>query len=163
MSLAYQQPPLARVGVHDAPMSRVFAAYMRSATFWLLLLAPAAASVSAGAADGAAQTGHGQGLYTANCSACHQANGEGLPGVFPPLKGSGAVNNPDPTHQIHAVLFGAEGLTIGGVKYPNSMPPFPQLSDQDVADLVDYVRSAWGNHGRPINVAEVTAARARGP
>jgi cytochrome c oxidase cbb3-type subunit 2 len=42
------------------------------------------------------------------------------------------------------------------------MPPFLQLSDQDVADLIDYVRSAWGNHGRPITAAEVTAARARG-
>jgi mono/diheme cytochrome c family protein len=43
------------------------------------------------------------------------------------------------------------------------MPPFgPQLSDQDVADLIDYERGAWGNHGRPITPAEVAAVRARG-
>ena len=184
MSLPDQQPLLPAAGVHDARLPRIFVACTPSATVRLLFatmlfnfaaalgtvavadgaqeLTPAAASVSAGAAGGAAQIGDGQALYTANCSGCHQANGEGLTGVFPPLRGSGAVNNPDPTHQIHAVLFGAQGLTIGGVKYASSMPPFLQLSDQDVADLIDYVRSASGNHGRPITAAEVTAARARG-
>ena len=56
------------------------------------------------------------------------------------------------------------GLTIGGVSYASQMPPFgPQLTDQDVADLVDYERSAWGNHGAPVSASEVARIRSRGP
>ncbi len=133
----------------------------------------ALASSAAGTASGAAGTGsasgaaaqieHGQTLFTANCAACHQASGEGLPGAFPPLKGNAAVNDADPTLHIHTVLYGAHGITIGGVKYSSAMPPFgPQLSDQDVAAVIDYERSAWGNHGRPITPQEVAKVRARG-
>jgi len=112
---------------------------------------------------GTAQIEHGQALFTANCAACHQASGEGLPGVFPPLKGNGAVNDADPTLHIHTVLYGAHGVAIGGVAYPSVMPPFgPQLTDQDVADLIDYERSAWGNHGRPVSPGQVKKVRARG-
>lgn len=114
-------------------------------------------------AAAAAQVAHGQALFTANCAACHQASGEGVPGVFPPLKGNGAVNDSDPTLHIHTVLFGAHGVVIGGVHYASVMPPFgPQLSDQDVADLIDYERSAWGNHSHPIGPADVQSVRARG-
>lgn len=123
----------------------------------------AGASAGAGGEVGAAQIAHGKSLFVTNCSVCHQASGEGLPGVFPPLKGNSAVNDADPTLHIHTVLFGAHGVAVGGVKYPSPMPPFgPQLSDQDVADLIDYERGAWGNHGRPITGAEVAAVRARG-
>ena len=112
----------------------------------------------------AAQIAHGQEMFTANCAACHQASGEGVPGAFPPLRGNAAVNDADPTLHIHTVLFGAHGLTIGGVSYASQMPPFgPQLTDQDVADLADYERSAWGNHGAPVSAAEVARIRSRGP
>lgn len=127
--------------------------------------AAATGGTGAGPASGAgaAQIEHGQTLFTANCAACHQASGEGLPGVFPPLKGNGAVNDADPALHIHTVLYGAHGVAIGGVKYPSVMPPFgPQLTDQDVADLIDYKRSAWGNHGRPVSPDEVKKVRARG-
>lgn len=123
----------------------------------------ATAGAPAAPGNGTAQTAHGQAVFTANCAACHQASGEGVPGVFPPLKGNQAVNDADPTLHIHTVLFGAHGVVIGGVHYPGTMPPFgPQLSDQDVADVIDYERSAWGNHGRPINPADVKSVRARG-
>lgn len=113
---------------------------------------------------GATQTAHGEQLFTTNCAACHQASGEGLPGAFPSLRGNAAVNDTDPTVHIHTVLFGAHGLTIGGVSYASQMPPFgPQLTDQDVADLVDYERSAWGNRGAPVSASEVARIRSRGP
>lgn len=115
------------------------------------------------APPGAAQIAHGEAVFTANCAACHQASGEGLPGAFPPLKGNAAVNNADPTLHIHTVLFGAHGLTIGGVSYASQMPPFgPQLSDQDVADVIDFERSAWGNHAPPVSAAEVARIRSQG-
>jgi len=114
------------------------------------------------ASPSAAQIAHGEAVFTANCAACHQASGEGLPGAFPPLKGNAAVNDADPTLHIHTVLFGAHGLTIGGVSYASQMPPFgPQLSDQDVADVIDYERSAWGNRGAPVSAAKVATIRSR--
>jgi cytochrome c oxidase cbb3-type subunit 2 len=110
-----------------------------------------------------ARTAHGEAVFTANCAACHQASGHGLPGAFPPLEGNAAVNDADPTLHIHTVLFGAHGVTIGGVSYASQMPPFgPQLSDQDVADVIDYERSAWGNHGPPVSAAQVARIRSQG-
>jgi cytochrome c oxidase cbb3-type subunit 2 len=119
--------------------------------------APAAPSASAG--PDAAQ---GQQLYVANCAACHQAGGEGLPGAFPPLKGDAVVLNADATEHIRAVLFGLQNKTINNVKYGSPMPPWPQLSDQDIAAIIDYERSAWSNGGKPIAASDVAALRAKG-
>jgi cytochrome c oxidase cbb3-type subunit 2 len=103
----------------------------------------------------------GRASYSANCSACHQANGEGLPGVFPPLNASGVVNKDDATKHIHIVLAGLQGAKAGGVLYTSAMPPFAgMLSDADIADIVDYERSSWGNHGEPVTAAQVAAERA---
>jgi cytochrome c oxidase cbb3-type subunit 2 len=102
----------------------------------------------------------GRSLYITHCSACHQINGEGLPGVFPPLKGSGVVNKDDASKHIHAVLDGISGGTAGGMVYPSTMPPFAGvLSDAEIADIIDFERSSWGNHGKPVTSAQVTAAR----
>lgn len=104
----------------------------------------------------------GRDLYVANCSACHQANGEGLPGVFPPLKGSGVVNKDDAVKHIHVVLGGMQGGRAGGVVYAAAMPPFAgALSDAEIADIIDYERKSWGNHGTPVTAAQVAAERGR--
>lgn len=105
----------------------------------------------------------GASLFTANCSACHQADGKGLPGAFPPLVGNAVVDNPDPTQHIHTVLDGAHGLTIGGVKYASAMPPFAGLlSDAEIADIINHERSSWGNHARQVTPSTVAAVRAGG-
>jgi cytochrome c oxidase cbb3-type subunit II len=118
---------------------------------------------AAGSAASEAQIAHGRTLFLANCAVCHQASGEGLPGAFPPLKRNAAVNDANPTLHIHTVLFGAQGLEVGGVRYASVMPPFDaQLSDRDVADLINFERSAWGNQGKPVTGAQVAAVRARG-
>jgi cytochrome c oxidase cbb3-type subunit II len=102
----------------------------------------------------------GRSLYITHCSACHQVNGEGLSGVFPPLKGSGVVNKDDASKHVHAVLDGISGGTAGGVAYPSAMPPFAGvLSDAEIADIINFERSSWGNHGKPVASAQVTAAR----
>ena len=96
----------------------------------------------------------GKALFTANCAACHQASGEGLPGAFPPLKGNAAVNDADPTTHIRAVLHGLQGANVGGVVYASPMPPFGDtLSDADIANIINYERSSWGNHGAPVTAA----------
>jgi cytochrome c oxidase cbb3-type subunit II len=116
-----------------------------------------------GVAGAAAQAERGKQLFSTNCSSCHQATGAGLPGAFPPLKGDPIVNDPDPTSHIHTVLFGLQGATIGGAQYSSPMPPFGgQLNDKDVADLIDYERSAWANHGKPVKETDVAAVRAKG-
>jgi mono/diheme cytochrome c family protein len=103
----------------------------------------------------------GRDLYIANCSACHQANGEGLPGVFPPLQGSGVVNKDDAARHIQVVLNGMQNARAGGVVYAAAMPPFAgTLSDAEIADIIDYERSSWGNHGIPVTAAQVAAERA---
>ncbi len=132
----------------------------------LAVLMGAAAAGSASSTDERAPTGYdaarGRALYTANCSACHQASGEGLPGAFPPLKGSGVVNKDDATKHIHVVLVGMQGARAGGVLYASAMPPFAAaLSDADIADIVDYERSSWGNHGKLVTAAQVAAERAQ--
>lgn len=105
----------------------------------------------------------GKALFTATCAACHQATGEGLPGAFPALKGNAAVNDADPTMHIHVVLHGLQGVNVGGVVYPSPMPPFgTTLSDADVANIINYERSSWGNHGGAVTDERVAAQRAKG-
>jgi cytochrome c oxidase cbb3-type subunit II len=120
--------------------------------------APAAAAAPTLGYDAA----KGASLYTANCSACHQASGGGLPGAFPPLKGNSVVNDDDAKEHIHVVLYGLQGAQVGGVAYGGVMPPFAaRLSDAEVADIIDYERSSWGNHGKPAAAAQVAVERAK--
>jgi len=105
----------------------------------------------------------GQTLFTANCAACHQATGDGLPGAFPALKGNAAVNDADATTHIRVVLHGLQGANVGGVIYSSPMPPFGDtLGDADIANIINYERSSWGNHGAPVTTQQVTVERAKG-
>lgn len=136
----------------------------QSAASMAAMAKPAAPATNANAANaapaGAADTAKGETLFTTHCAACHQATGEGLAGAFPPLKGNAAVNDDDASKHIDVVLHGLSGTVIDGVSYPSPMPPFADsLSDEDIAAIIDYERSSWGNHGKPITAAEVTAAR----
>ncbi|CAM5786934.1 multicopper oxidase domain-containing protein [Castellaniella caeni] len=104
---------------------------------------------------------HGDALYMANCAACHQATGAGLPGAFPPLKGNAAVLDADATKHIQVVLHGLQGEAIDGVAYPSPMPAFgTQLSDADIADIVNHERTSWGNQGKLVVADQVAAQRA---
>ena len=106
--------------------------------------------------------GRGQTLYSSYCGACHQPNGEGMAGVFPPLKGSAVVNRADATKHIDIVLGGLQGARVSGVSYTNPMPAFgATLSDADIAAIIDYERAAWGNHGSLVAPAQVASERAR--
>jgi cytochrome c oxidase cbb3-type subunit 2 len=124
--------------------------------------APASASASLAPPGGAYDAAKGAALFTANCSACHQANGEGLPGAFPSLKGDAVVNDDEATKHIQVVLHGLHDAKAGGLVYGSAMPPFAgTLSDAEVADIVNYERSSWGNHGKPVIAAQVAAERAK--
>lgn len=121
--------------------------------------APAQASAGASAAFNAAE---GARLFVSTCSACHGAEGKGVPGVFPPLAGDPVVNAANPTEHISTVLHGTHGRVIDGKTYAAAMPSFAgQLSDQQVMEIIDHERSSWGNHGPLITAADVAAIRAK--
>ena len=91
----------------------------------------------------------GEQVYAAQCVACHQATGKGLPPAFPPLAGSRVVNGPK-TAQVAIVLKGKPGT---------AMASFAQLSNADLAAVITHTRSAWGNKGDAVMPAEIKAAR----
>ncbi|QKV58309.1 MAG: c-type cytochrome [Dechloromonas sp.] len=92
-------------------------------------------------------------LYMDHCGGCHQAKGRGIPGVFPPLAGNGAVIAPDPANVIKVVL---KGLPQRGAYIP--MPALGgQLDDQQIADIANYVRTSWGNTASPNSTAAMVA------
>ena len=102
----------------------------------------------------------GEQIYTKHCAACHQGNGEGLPGVFPSLVGNESVLNKDTSQHIDVVLNGLKDKVIAGVSYPAPMPGFAaQLSDEEVAAVVNHERSRWGNDAVKITSDAVTARR----
>ena len=92
----------------------------------------------------------GEKVYAANCVACHQATGKGTPPAFPPLEGAKMVNGPK-DNQIAIMLNGRQGSV---------MAAFKQLSDVELAAVITYTRSAWGNQGEAPAVADIKAARA---
>lgn len=103
---------------------------------------------------------NGMQLFTANCQACHQANGQGLSGVFPPLAGSEWVLG-DEKVLSQILLHGLSGkIEVLGKTYQGSMPAFGnQLSDNEIAAVLTHLRSQWGNTAQPIAAAIVTTGR----
>jgi len=102
-------------------------------------------------------------LYRTSCANCHQTNGEGVEGTFPPLAGSSAVTAEDPTEHIKIVLFGMEGETIDGVEYQAAMPPWgDQLSDKEVSAIINHERTSWGNDAPTITADDVKEIRQEG-
>lgn len=101
----------------------------------------------------------GESRFTGTCSVCHQASGQGLPNVFPPLAGSDFLMA-DKQRSIGIVLNGLSGkLTVNGNSFNSVMPPMSQLNDDELANILTYVRNSWGNSGEPVSAAEVKALR----
>ncbi len=87
--------------------------------------------------------------FAANCAACHQANGQGLPGVFPPLAGSEWVVG-DPKVLANILLHGVSGkIEVAGQSFDGMMPAFAQLSDAESAGVLTHIRSTWGTRPKP--------------
>jgi len=111
-------------------------------------------------ARGGAETGPGPQVYASRCASCHQANGEGIPGTFPPLKGDPVVIDKNPERHVDAVLHGFHGAAIGGVKYGAPMPAFAQvLSDEEIAAVINHERTNWGNNAPSITPQYVAGRR----
>ena len=100
----------------------------------------------------------GEEVYTANCASCHQPMGEGVEGAFPPLAKTNYLK--DQRRAIDIILHGQEGeITVNGKKYNTPMIALGQLSDKEVADVLNYVSNSWGNKYPLIKPAQVMAQR----
>jgi mono/diheme cytochrome c family protein len=152
----------------DDALARYLTTYLGQAS------PPAASTPASGASSTAADAGT---LYQQTCAACHGAQGRGQPGAFPPLAGNRDLAIDDGAFPIAVVLYGIEGpIEVDGATYDAAMPPFGQLSDADIAALVNYVHGAWGNdalaaprvtpgqvaqrRAKPMTPADVHAQRA---
>ncbi len=102
----------------------------------------------------------GEAVYARTCAACHQNNGGGVDGAFPPLDGSKLMSG-NPANAIRIVLHGMTGpVEVSGKLTVNSlMPPVPGLSDTEIADALTYVRHAWSNDAPEVPEAEVAEIR----
>ena len=129
----------------------------------LQAVATAAASARTGDLTQAEQIEAGKALFAGTCSTCHQANGQGMEGVFPPLAKSDYIAA-DPKRVPTAILHGLVGaVKVNGKDYNSNMPPMSQLTDDEVANISTYVLNSWGNPGGRVTKAEAAAIRAQKP
>ncbi len=102
-----------------------------------------------------APSADGKALFNTDCAICHQTTGLGVKGAFPPLKGSSVVNDDDASLHIKIILEGYNSRPQYSV-----MPPFKdRLSDDEIAAIVNYERTSWGNTGKEVTVEEVSKVR----
>ena len=120
-------------------------------------------AAAAGALTMDMQVKAGGALFNGACSVCHQANGEGLAGVFPPLAKSDFLAA-DKARAMGIVLNGLTGpVKVNGTDYNSVMPPMSQLADDEVANILTYVGNSWGNNLGAFSAADVTKLRASTP
>jgi mono/diheme cytochrome c family protein len=103
----------------------------------------------------------GKRVYVANCTICHQANGLGQPNIYPPLAGSEWVSGTE-ERLVRIILHGVSGpIQVAGKEYNNAMAALGSvLKDDQVANVISYIRSEWGNTGPEVDPATVARIRA---
>jgi mono/diheme cytochrome c family protein len=110
--------------------------------------APPEAGMKAGAA-----------IYAHACISCHESDGSGAPRIYPPLPGNALLQSADPASTLRIILDGAQTVTTPRAPNTGSMPGYKQLSDQEVADVTNYIRNSWGNAAPPVTPDQVAKAR----
>jgi len=149
--------PMAEVVVNST--SRMSDADIRAIAVYLKDL-PASVAEGAVTKPSASQMTDGEKLYKAACIACHELDGSGSPRIYPPLPGNANLQSADPASAIRIVLDGAESITTQRAPNKGSMPAYAnKMSDQQVADVITYIRNAWGNAAPAVTAAEVARAR----
>jgi mono/diheme cytochrome c family protein len=102
----------------------------------------------------------GEDVYDRHCASCHMKDGRGMPPDYPPLAGNPSIQMASAVNPIRMVLNGGFPPGTEGNPEPYGMPPFAQtLSDDEVAAVVTYIRSAWGNRGTPISARQANELR----
>lgn len=105
-----------------------------------------------------ASMARGKEIYIAQCMSCHMEQGEGIEGVYPPLANSDYLMA-DKDRSIDNIIRGLSGeIKVNGKTYDMEMSAF-DLSDEEVSDVLNYVRNSWGNKGAAVTPEEVRAVR----
>jgi mono/diheme cytochrome c family protein len=127
----------------------------------LIIAAIAASSCVGRSKSPKADLENGQLVYNKFCLACHQANGSGVPGMYPPLMQTEWVEG-DKARLIGVLLKGLEGqIEVNGQVYRTAMPPHNYLTNDQIADVLTFVRSSFGNKTDAITAEDVAQERSR--
>lgn len=131
-----------------------FASVLAIASLALVLAVPSNAQDAA----------KGKKIYEEYCKTCHQANGQGMPKIYPPVAKSDHIKSQPVEILIREVVFGRSGkIKVNGQEFNGVMAPLPKkYTDQDVADVLTYVFTNFGNSKGKVTVKEVTAAKKKG-
>jgi mono/diheme cytochrome c family protein len=107
-----------------------------------------------------AQMTDGEKLYRGACIACHEVDGTGSPRVYPPLPGNANLQSADPSSTLRIILDGAETVTTPRAPNKGSMPEYAtKMTDQQIADVTNYIRNSWGNAAPAVTADQVAKAR----
>lgn len=107
-----------------------------------------------------AQMAAGQKLYNGACVACHEEDGSGAPRIYPPLPGNANLQSSDASSTLRIILDGAETVTTPRAPNKGSMPAYAaKMTDQEIADVTNYIRNAWGNAAPLVTADQVAKAR----
>jgi mono/diheme cytochrome c family protein len=149
--------PMAEVVVNST--SRMNDGDVRAIAVYLKDLAPGAPEPEVTAPQ-PAQMADGEKLYKAACVSCHETDGRGAPRIYPPLPGNANLQSADPASALRIILDGAETVTTPRAPNKGSMPAYAkQWSDQQIADVTNYIRNSWGNAAPAVTAAQVAKAR----
>jgi mono/diheme cytochrome c family protein len=109
-----------------------------------------------------ASVARGKIVYLQRCMVCHQADGGGVPKLNAPLDGSSAVNGSDIPKLVKNIVKGlADRIEIDGEVYSNAMPAAADLKDQQIADVLTFIRSSWTNKAGAVNLTQVKQIRSK--
>jgi mono/diheme cytochrome c family protein len=140
--------------------SKMSDADVRAIAAYLKDLPAGAAEPSLSTPPRAAAMTDGEKLYKGACIACHEADGSGAPRIYPPLPGNANLQSADPSSTLRVILDGAQTVTTARAPNKGSMPAYAaKLSDQEIADVTNYIRNAWGNEAPLVTAAQVAKAR----
>ena len=120
---------------------------------------PAGAPEPAVSPPPAPQMADGQRIYRGACIACHEVDGTGAPRIYPPLPGNANLQSADPLSTLRIILDGATTMTTPRAPNTGSMPSYPKLSDQEIADVATYIRNSWGNAAPAVTPEQVAKSR----
>ena len=107
-----------------------------------------------------AQMADGEKLYNGACIACHEDDGSGAPRIYPPLPGNANLQSADASSTLRIILDGAQTVTTPRAPNKGSMPAYAaKMTDQEIADVTNYIRNAWGNAAPVVTAEQVAKAR----
>ena len=105
---------------------------------------------------------NGKKIYETRCLVCHQADGGGVPNMNAPLDGASNVVGNDIARLVKIIRNGYnERVALDGYYYSNAMTANPDLSDEEIANVLTYIRGSWSNKAKKVTIAEVKAAKSK--